>query len=343
VYYARVRYNGFGAGTSAFSVDAVFTTSAAVAVPALLQPLNNATDVGEVPTLSTTPFSVTGGQDTHLGTHYQVWTGPAGTGTLVWEDLDDQTNLLNVMMPAGRLAVNTKYYARARHKGTTLGYSVWSSDAAFTTTSVFAPSVIGAPYGGGYYGGRVQVGDAVYALVVAPKSSGEGQFAFKSANTAENTSSIVDGYADTVSLAASPDGSPMAAFVKGLTIAGYTDWYVPARDELEALYRNLKPTITINNTGARADGNVTTANGTNNSSSPLGAPYSTTVPGQTTATIYKTGNQEAFSAALYWSSTQTKATNEGYAQNFDTGAQVGSGQSKTNSLRVRAIRRVKIN
>ena len=42
---------------------------------------------------------------------------------------------------------------------------------------------------------------------------------------------------------------PAAQFCEGLTIGGFSDWYMPARNELEICYYNLKPTTQNNNTG----------------------------------------------------------------------------------------------
>jgi hypothetical protein len=42
------------------------------------------------------------------------------------------------------------------------------------------------------------------------------------------------------------DGSatvyPSAHFCNNLTVGGFTDWYMPAKNELEVCYYNLKPT-----------------------------------------------------------------------------------------------------
>jgi hypothetical protein len=42
---------------------------------------------------------------------------------------------------------------------------------------------------------------------------------------------------------------PAAEFCVNLSIGGHTDWYLPARYELDIAYFNLKPGTQVNNTG----------------------------------------------------------------------------------------------
>ena len=94
---------------------------------------------------------------------------------------------------------------------------------------------------------------AKYRVIVAPKSSGENSSKqYKNALTAapSATGTLTEGLNATLAMVA--DGSstvyPAAHFCNDLSIGGYTDWYLPARDELELIYRNLKSHATSNYT-----------------------------------------------------------------------------------------------
>jgi len=126
---------------------------------------------------------------------------------------------------------------------------------------------------------------------------------------------------------------PAAEFCEGLTIGGFSDWYMPARNELEVCYYNLKPTTVLNNTTVGINPNAVPARARN---------YTAGTPAQTTAAdfITSTGAQ-AFLAVSpdYWSSTENSANNAWYKY-FREGFQ--GGTSKNNLLRVRAVRRVAV-
>jgi len=124
---------------------------------------------------------------------------------------------------------------------------------------------------------------------------------------------------------------------------GYNDWYIPARDELELLYRHFKPTTESNDTGTiptsgfGGDGAV---RGTNTNSAPADYDgYTTSDPSQTSISSFQNGGAHYFSDEYYWSSTEFDASFS-WPQFFGSGAQVEFG--KGNSLRVRAVRRIQI-
>jgi hypothetical protein len=78
-------------------------------------------------------------------------------------------------------------------------------------------------------------------------------------------------------------------FAKGLRLVAFSDWYMPAQNELEVCYFNLKPTTTSNDTGSGTNTNAVPSRGSN---------YTAGTPAQTAATDFQTGNTEAFAAAL---------------------------------------------
>ena len=193
--------------------------------------------------------------------------------------------------------------------------------------------IIGAAYEGGFFAGQISTaatGVADYNLVIAPKSSGENSSKqWKTSNTTTaGTSSVIDGPTNSSNM--NNASHPAAQFCEGLTIGSFSDWYMPAKNELEVCYFNLKPTTDSNNTSSGTNTNAVPSRGSN---------YTAGTPAQTAATDFQTGNAEAFAAATYWSSTESSATNA-FLQGFSTGNQLGL--SKTISDHVRAVRRVAV-
>lgn len=265
-YYWRCRYRNLETVWGEWSKPTSFiTTSSGIATPAMTAPSNDATNIGQTPTLSTNAFAVVGGSDTHVSSDWQITSGPNGTGTVVFQSLNDATNKTSIAVPTGKLVVDTKYYVRARHNSGTLGASSWSNDTAFTTASVFLPVVLGTAYAGGYYGGTVHIGTKDYALILAPKAT-ETSLALQSVTTALAAYDLLDATANTNKLYAAGN-SPAANYVRGLTTGGYSDWQIPARGINDLLFNNLRPSIA-------------------------------SLPA-----IFKTGGAEAFNTGTYWSST----------------------------------------
>ena len=195
------------------------------------------------------------------------------------------------------------------------------------------PTVIGQVFGGGFYAGQIGVsGVATHYLVVGPVASAQSTLQWKTTNTSTaGTTSVIDGPAN--SAAMNNASHPAAQFCEGLTIGGQTDWYMPAKNELEVCYFNLKPTTTANNTGSGINANAVPARASN---------YTSGNPARTSASDFQSTGAEDFDAAsmvFYWSSTQATSA-YAWRQYFNTGQQDYSG--KDNSFRVRAIRRVAV-
>jgi hypothetical protein len=192
---------------------------------------------------------------------------------------------------------------------------------------------IGAAYQGGFFAGQISTagnGIADYNLVIAPKSSGENSSKqWKTSNTSTaGTSSVIDGPTNSANM--NDASHPAAQFCEGLTIGTFSDWYMPAQNELEVCYFNLKPTTASNNTSSGINTNAVPSRGST---------YTAGTPAQTAATDFQTGNTEAFAATSYWSSTELNAT-RALDQPFSDGGQ--SDNSKGLSSYVRAVRRVAV-
>jgi len=194
-------------------------------------------------------------------------------------------------------------------------------------------TIIGTAMDGGFYAGRIMVGDQAYALVVAPKAEGEHNDTpwHNDDDNIEGATSYFDGLANTDAMAEA--GSELAQWARTLTIAGHDDWYLPSQDELEIIYRNLKPTTRKNSCYARSGINLSAIEPTR--------PYTLKFPVQTQAELFQEGGSEAFETEWYWSSTQ-RASNSEYAWSQDFYHGIQYTYNKDLPCRARAVRRLPI-
>lgn len=198
---------------------------------------------------------------------------------------------------------------------------------------------IGQSYGGGYFAGYIShTANSVptHALIVAPKATGETQAVMKTTNTATSgTQSRYDGAANTANM--NNTAHPGAYFCANLSTGGYSDWYMPAVDELDIAYANLKPDSTANVTST-----------TNAYSVPARTSgYTTSVPGQTTVSAFQAGGSEAFTTSVSgtpvgtWASTEGASGLYGLYLYFADGSQANVFKSSV-SYMVRAFRKVAV-
>lgn len=199
---------------------------------------------------------------------------------------------------------------------------------SYTMKTARAAPAIGTALAGGFYAGRIRTATLAYDLIVAPRAL---ELAAKRWNTTlkavTGAGSSFDGAANTRAMAEA--GSRLAKSILALSHEGHDDWYLPARDELELLYRAFKPT-----------GNTNWCWRANNQSSdPVGYSYSREQPAQTALDAFRAGAAEAFASEWYWSSTQyAGAESAAWAQYFGTGTQ--DDFLKLNECRVRPVRRL---
>ena len=199
------------------------------------------------------------------------------------------------------------------------------------------PPPIGSAYEGGYFAGQIGVGGvATHNLVVGPVASAESSsIRYKNANTATaGSESVIDGPQNTADMVADGNSTvyPAAHFCNDLVIGGFSDWYIPAKNELEVCYYNLKPTTTSNNTSSGINPNAVPARASN---------YTAGTPAQTSATDFQDTGTEDFAPVLYWTSTEVTGTPAAaWIQVMGTGSQAYT--TKNDLYRVRAIRRVAV-
>ena len=198
------------------------------------------------------------------------------------------------------------------------------------------PTVIGQAYGGGFYAGQIGVSSvATHYIILGPIASAQSNLQWKNANTdTPNSDSLINGPQNTADMVADGNSTvyPCAHFCNDLSTGGQTDWYMPAKNELEVCYYNLKANTNSNNTSSGTNTNAVPSRGSN---------YTAGTPAQTSAAAFinPTG-AEFFISTGYWTSTEFSTTNPWF-QAFYGGNQ-DNYLGKTHTFRVRAIRRVAV-
>ena len=266
-----------------------------------------------------------------LSTTDGTWTGaPAPTFAYQWQRAT--TNISG--------ATSSTYVVQLADVGNTIRCVVTATNPlgsasanSANTSSVPTPS-IGSAVAGGFFAGQIGVSSvATHYLIVAPLSSGQSTLAWKNTRTTTpGADSDIDGPQNTADMVADGNSTvyPCAHFCNNAVIGGFSDWYMPAKNELEVCYFNLKPTTTSNSTGSGINPNAVPARASN---------YTSGNPAQTSAAAFQSGGAEPFVADFYWSSTEVSAPGA-RGQGFIIGNQLNYG--KNYSARVRAVRRVAV-
>jgi hypothetical protein len=225
--------------------------------------------------------------------------------------------------------------------GTAYTFKVFATNAygpsplSAASNSVTPNLVIGDAFGGGFFAGQISTaGNSIadYNLVVGPVSSTQNlSIQWKTSNTTTaGTSSVIDGPAN--STAMNNANHPAAQFCEAITTGGFSDWYMPAKNELEVCYYNLKPLTNANQTSSGINANAVPARA---------SAYTSGTPAQTSATTFQDPNTESFTSAYYWSSTEFNST-KSWQQQFINGYQGYYYGPKNTSWNVRAVRRIAV-
>ena len=206
--------------------------------------------------------------------------------------------------------------------------------AVFQNQRKFAPPIptsIGSAYGGGYFAGQINVSGVVYNLVISDISVGESSSkAWGIQGDLTYTTSNTDGSGNTATLYALGTSYAAATFCHNVNTGGYTDWYLPATNELEVIYYFLKPDTSSNSISSGSNPNAV-------SPEPISTLYTTGNPTQTSATNFRTSGGQAMSGG-YWTSTEFSDQNANY-QTSNIGTQ-SNFRKGSNGYGARAIRKV---
>ena len=165
---------------------------------------------------------------------------------------------------------------------------------------------------------------ARFRNIIAPKAQGESvpiALKFENTDMPTATQTLTEGWEATNAMLAAGTAAqyPAAHWARALVINGFSDWYIPARDELELAWRNLKPVTTDNYIGGRYNSSInyqkggaypdaTAAQGVNLNSSPQSPAYTLTDSAQTSSDAFRAGGSEEFAWNNYfWTSSEASA------------------------------------
>jgi len=134
--YVRVRYHGEILGPSEWAPGVSFTTADVYVETPTITVEGHPDYVPERPTLTTSAFSVHNATGEHHSTDWRAIR--VSDSEVVWESPENETDKLEIVMPAGILEESTGYQFQARHRCTTYGVSDWATTTA-TTVDEFSP------------------------------------------------------------------------------------------------------------------------------------------------------------------------------------------------------------
>jgi len=341
---------------------------ALVLKPEPVSPADGATDIGETPTLDGGPYYSLYGK-THSVSRFQVADDDQFSNIVY--DSGEISGTETHDVPSGNLLESTNYYWRVYYEDEDGVESEFSDTFEFTTSATFFdpadPANIGSAYAGGFLVGVIdtiagtinsqddyQTGER-YALVVSPKSLEGTNVAWDSQDRTGEAGSFTrwDGLSSTENILSKNDTSYEAfEHIRSIRSSdpvpsdGGSDWYFPAMDEMEIIYRNLKAVDANNATGGF---NLTFPGsqdyGVNPSSDPTGSAYTASDPSQTSVTDFQNGGAEAVDLATYFASTDVDENSLAITQDFQTtGRGLGSQGpgSKGGTFTVRPVRRIPV-
>ncbi len=296
--------------------------------------------------------------DAHLGGYY------AGA---IWDEVCTATGSTDINTGSKTLTIAAGswpfYYGQQVRvaPGPTNAGQVFMSGTVVSRSGTQLGIEISSVEGSGTFSAWVVA--ARWKVLVAPKSGGENaSVMYKNANTAAPAAcwTLTSGKRATDAMIAANTSTvyPLAHWaaslrtMNGSGLSGYDDWYIPARDELELIWRNLKPVTNANyitqdrynaaayTSNANKD-DLTQQHGLNRNSDPAGAAYTASIPGQTAAAAFQSTGAEKmeFGSVYYWSSSEASAT-LAWSQYYTTSFPGYQNDTiKASNGRARAVRR----
>jgi hypothetical protein len=228
-YYVRA-YATNSVGTD-YGADSILVTNA------LAPPTINTTTVSGISyTSANCGGSVTNDGGTDVTVRGVCWsTSPNPTVALSTKTADG-TGAGTFASSITGLTGGTTYYVRA-YATNSVG-TAYGTQQTFTTT-IASSITIGQTYAGGivfYIDGTGQHG-----LVCAPNDQGTAPWGCYGTSTGATGLTIGTGASNSAAIVTGCAESSIAAkLCDNLVLNGYSDWYLPSRDELKAMYQQLK-------------------------------------------------------------------------------------------------------
>lgn len=185
---------------------------------------------------------------------------------------------------------------------------------------------------GGYFFGIMAQADGDYAYFLAPKSAEVTSVwcDINDTNKSADARSALDGWDNTVKIAAMGASWSAARYCRAYTGGGHTDWFLWAREEAELAARTLAPI---------AFSSTSTTYGAVPASIPPYPSYAEMPSEQTIAPDFVDGASQALDQTIYWCS-GVETGGQCQAIYFTTG--IYANTSKSLSRKVRPIRKVRI-
>jgi hypothetical protein len=213
--------------------------------------IGDSVDIIETPKNISPSVDQTGVSNTNIflqaSTYYHVYDKPKANAQ--WQISDTtsfNTTLVDQVVSGTAITYTTSVNIQGQHLHWRVRYqdsdglwSKWSNSTRFYVTGApLAPTTLGESYQGGYYAGVINIGnDVCYYVVLAPMATGSACCVWKTTNTVTgNTGSATNGYLNTYT-ALNNTTHPAGNFTATRTISGYSDWYLPSRNELPLMSR----------------------------------------------------------------------------------------------------------
>jgi len=203
--------------------------------PSILSPTDNETDTefsGLV--IEGSSFQATYGNNRD----YREFQVDLATGDFSSPVVSQQVNADSLTLTTD-LNFSESYKVRIRDIDLDGNVTEFSDVVSFTTAAdPLANPTPGVAAAGGFYMGRICAAGTCYNLIVAPNATGCACCQWKTSNTfTGGASSDTDGFANTYPALENSD-HPAGNWTATRTIGGFSDWYLPAVDELQVFYNN---------------------------------------------------------------------------------------------------------
>jgi len=200
--------------------------------PTITSPTANETDVDLTPTITGSEYSAVFANGTRDYREFQI---DLATGDFSSPLVSEQVNADSFTVSSA-FSFETEHKVRIRDVDTNGVTSEFSDVVNFTTGGPL--DVLGSSTCGGFYMGTICAASTCYYLIVAPNATGCNCCQWKTSNTSTSgTCSDTDGYANTYP-ALENTTHPAGNWTATRTIGGFSDWYLPAIEELEVFYNN---------------------------------------------------------------------------------------------------------